>query len=424
MKVGIYTLGCKVNTYESEYVSSLLENHGYEICDFNEMCDIYIINTCTVTNTSDVKSRKIIRQAKKKNPDACIVAMGCFIQADKDNIIDEVDIAIGNKDKSKIVELIEKYLKEKEKIINLKDDFDDNFEDMFIKKYNNRTRAFVKIQDGCENFCSYCIIPFVRGKCRSKDFDLVVKEIKALVDNGFKEIVLTGIHTGNYGVDINTNFANLLREIVKIEGLKRLRISSIEINELTDEVLDIIKDNDVIVNHMHIPIQAASDNVLRLMNRKYNLDFFVDRINKIKTIKEDISITTDIIVGHPGETEEDFNSGIEVIKKIGFTKLHVFPYSKRNGTKAAEMEQIDEQIKKQRARTLLQLSKELELEYMKKHLETKVEVLIEINNGSYALGHTTNYLNVKIYNSKSNSEDLVRVKLKSIEYPFIIGNEE
>ena len=421
MKVGIYTLGCKVNTYESEFVSSLLENHGFQICDFNDICDIYIVNTCTVTNTSDVKSRKIIRQAKKRNPNACVVAMGCFIQADKDNIIEEVDIAIGNKDKSKIVELIEKYLKDKERTIDLHDGFDDNFEDMFIEKYNNRTRAFVKIQDGCENFCSYCIIPFVRGKCRSKEFSVAIKEIKTLVNNGFKEIVLTGIHTGNYGVDINTNFAELLREIVKIEGLCRLRISSIEINELTDEVLEIIKDNDVIVNHLHIPMQAASNNVLKLMNRKYNLEFFINRINKIKSIKNDISITTDIIVGFPGETEEDFNSGIEVIKNIGFTKLHVFPYSKRNGTKASLMEQIPEEIKKKRARSLLQLSKELEFNYIKKHLETEKEVLIETNNGDYALGHTTNYLNVKIYNCNKRSEDLVKVKLKSIEYPFIIG---
>ena len=424
MKVGIYTLGCKVNTYESEYVSSLLENHGYEICEFNDVCDIYIINTCTVTNTSDVKSRKIIRQAKKKNPDACIVAMGCFIQADKTNVIDEIDIAIGNKDKSKIIELIEEYFKSKERIINLQDDFDKHFEDMYIEKYNNRTRAFVKIQDGCENFCSYCIIPFVRGKCRSKNFDLVIKEIKTLVENGFKEVVLTGIHTGNYGVDINTNFATLLREIVKIDGLKRLRISSIEINELTDEVLDIIKENKIIVNHLHIPIQAASNNVLKLMNRKYDLEFFINRINKIKIIKEDISITTDIIVGHPGESDEDFNSGIEAIKKIGFTKLHVFPYSMRNGTKASLMIQIDEQIKKQRARTLLELSKQLELDYMKKYLDKEVEVLIETNNENYALGHTTNYLNVKIYNSNKRSGDLVKVRLKSIEYPFIIGTEE
>ena len=421
MKVGIYTLGCKVNTYESEYVISLLENHGYEIKDFNEICDIYIINTCTVTNTSDIKSRKIIRQARRKNPKACIIAMGCFIQADKYNVIDEIDIAIGNKDKSKIIELIDEYFKNKIKINNVIDNFDDSFEDMYIEKYSNKTRAFVKIQDGCENFCSYCIIPYVRGKCRSKDFDTVLTEIQTLVNNGFKEVVLTGIHTGNYGVDINKTFAELLNEIVKIKNLKRLRISSIEINELTDEVLDIIKNNDVIVNHLHIPIQAASDNVLTVMNRKYDLNKFKERIKKIRETKKDLNITTDIIVGHPGETEDDFISGIKVLKEIGFTKLHVFPYSKREGTKACIMEQIDETIKKKRAKELLKLSKELELKYMNEHLDKELEVLIEVNNGNYAIGHTANYLNIKIYNTLYKSGDLVKVKLKDIEYPFIIG---
>lgn len=421
MKFGIYTLGCKVNTYESEFVKSLLENHGYEFRNFDDICDIYIINTCTVTNTSDIKSRKIIRQARRRNKDACIVAMGCFIQASSDNIIGDIDIALGNKDKSRIVDLIEQYFETKNKIVDLKENFDEKFEDMFIEKYQNRTRAFVKIQDGCENFCSYCIIPYVRGKCRSKNFDLVIKEIKTLVGNGFKEIVLTGIHTGNYGVDINTNFASLLNSIVQIEGLKRLRISSIEINELTDEVLEIIKNNDVIVNHLHIPIQAASDHVLKIMNRKYDLEFFQNRIKKIREIKKDISITTDIIVGHPLESDEDFNSSIEVIKEIGFSKIHVFPYSKRNGTKAAEMLQVDESIKKARAKKLLELSKELEINYMNKFIGKNLEVLIETCNSEYSIGHTTNYLNVKIYSKKYKSEDLITVKSTKIEYPFIIG---
>lgn len=421
MKVGIYTLGCKVNSYESEFVRNLLENHGYEICDFTDICDIYIINTCTVTNTSDIKSRKIIRQARRRNKDACVIAMGCFIQASKDNIIDEIDIAIGNKDKSRILELIDKYYRDKQKINDLNKSFDDKFEDMFIENYKSKTRAFVKIQDGCENFCSYCIIPYVRGKCRSKDFNKVVNEIQLLTDNGFKEVVLTGIHTGNYGVDINKTFAELLRELVKIKKLKRLRISSIEINELTDEVLEIIKNNKVIVNHLHIPIQAASDNVLKLMNRKYTLSEFKNRIKKIKSIREDMNITTDIIVGFPQETDEDFESGLDVIKNIGFSKLHVFPYSKRDKTVASEMPQIDDKIKKERARALLQLSSYLETKYMEKHLGSTAEVLVETNNGKYALGHTTNYLNVKIYNSNAKSEDLINVKLTKIEYPFIIG---
>lgn len=421
MKVGIYTLGCKVNTYESEFVTSLLENHGYQICHFDEVCDIYIINTCTVTNTSDIKSRKIIRRAKRKNPNACVIAMGCYIQSDKDNIIDEVDIAIGNKNKSQIVTLIETYFRDKKKINTLDSNFDETFEDMSISKYNNKTRAFVKIQDGCENFCSYCIIPFVRGRCRSKKFNKVIEEVTTLTKNGFKEIVLTGIHTGNYGTDINTNFAALLRELVKIKGLERLRISSIEVNELTDEVLEIIKNNDIIVNHLHIPIQAASDHVLKLMNRKYDLQFFINKIEKIREIKKDISITTDIIVGHPGETDEDFEEGIKVLKQINFSKLHVFPYSKRNGTVAADMEQIDDSVKKKRARVLLNLSKELEINYMNNFIGKELNVLIEQNHDGYCVGHTTNYLNVKIYNQNFESETIVKVKLTKIEYPFIIG---
>lgn len=421
MKVGIYTLGCKVNTYESEFVTSLLENHGYQICHFDEVCDIYIINTCTVTNTSDIKSRKIIRRAKRKNPNACVIAMGCYIQSDKDNIIDEVDIAIGNRNKSQIVTLIETYFKDKQKINTLDSNFDETFEDMSISKYNNKTRAFVKIQDGCENFCSYCIIPFVRGRCRSKEFNKVIEEVTTLTKNGFKEIVLTGIHTGNYGTDINTNFAALLRGLVKIQGLERLRISSIEVNELTDEVLEIIKNNDVIVNHLHIPIQAASDHVLKLMNRKYDLQFFINKIKKIREIKKDISITTDIIVGHPGETNEDFEEGIKVLKQINFSKLHVFPYSKRNGTVAADMEQIDDSVKKKRARVLLNLSKELEINYMNNFIGKDLNVLIEQNHDRYCVGHTTNYLNVKIYNQNFESETIVKVKLTKIEYPFVIG---
>lgn len=422
MKVGIYTLGCKVNTYESEYVISELKKYNYEICDFNDICDIYIINTCTVTNTSDIKSKKIIRQARRRNKDACIVAMGCFIQANLNLKLDDVDIIIGNKDKSKIIELLDEYFIKKSKIINTFEEIDKNFEDMYIEKFESRTRAFVKIQDGCENFCSYCIIPYVRGKCRSKPFNTVLKEVNALVSNGYKEVVLTGIHTGNYGVDINKKFSDLLKELVKIKGLKRLRISSIEITELTDEVLEIIKDNEVIVNHLHIPLQAGSNKVLKIMNRKYDINYFIDRINYIKSIKKDISITTDIIVGHPLEDEKTFYDSLDIIKKIGFSKIHVFPYSKRDGTAASTMEQVDPVLKKNRTKELLKLSKNLEEEYMKKFLNQEIEVLIERNKDNYSYGHTTNYLNVKVL-GKYNSGSFIKVKITEINYPFCIGEE-
>ena len=272
MTFSIYTLGCKVNLYESEFVANLLKKNKYTEKEFSDFCDVYIINTCSVTNNADSKSMKMIRNAKKRNPEACIVAMGCFVEKSKDNLdkINEcADIIIGTKDKSKIVELLDKFFEDKKRITRLYDYLaKDSFEDMYIDNFASRTRAFVKIQDGCENFCSYCIIPFVRGKRRSKDFDKVIEEITSLVNNGYQEIVLTGIHTGSYGVDINSSFASLLREIVKIKELKRLRISSIEITELNDEVLALLREDNVIVDHLHIPLQSGCDKILKLMNRK------------------------------------------------------------------------------------------------------------------------------------------------------------
>ena len=419
--VGVLTLGCKVNTYESEFVIDKLKKSGYEIKDFNEVCDVYIINTCTVTNTSDIKSRKMIRNAIKKNPDACVVAMGCFIEANKDYNIEGLDIVIGNKDKSKIVELLDEYFTKKEQIKDLYKDIKLDFEDMNIDNFPGRTRAFVKIQDGCENFCSYCIIPFVRGKCRSKEKDKVINEITSLVKNGYYEVVLTGIHTGNYGVDLDTNFADLLKEIVKIKGLERLRISSIEITELTDEVLEVIKENEIIVDHLHIPLQAGSNEILKLMNRKYNLDYFFEKIEQIRVIRPNISITTDVIVGFPGETEEMFQKTIDTCKKLKFTKIHVFPYSERQGTKAIELpNHIEKQEKKKRARDLLEVSKELELKYFNKYLNKEVEVLIEEYKDGYSYGHTGNYLHVKI-NKKLKHNTFVKVKIKTIDYLYLIG---
>ena len=419
--VGILTLGCKVNTYESEYVINILKEHNYEIKSFDDVCDIYIINTCTVTNTSDIKSRKMIRNAIKKNPNACVVAMGCFIEANKDYQIEGLDIVLGNKDKSKIVDLLDEYFTKKEKIVKLYNDPKSQFEDMYITNFPGRTRAFVKIQDGCENFCSYCIIPFVRGKCRSKDKDKVISEIKALVNNGYQEVVLTGIHTGNYGVDLDTNFATLLKEIVKIEGLKRLRISSIEITELTDEVLEVLKTSPIIVDHLHIPLQAGSDEILKAMNRKYDLSYFFEKIKKIREIRPNISITTDVIVGFPGETTELFEQTIKTCRDLEFAKIHVFPYSERQGTKAMELpNHIEPTEKKRRARELLLVSKELEITYANKFLNKQVEVLIEEDKDGYSYGHTSNYLHVKI-NKKLKHNTFVTVTITKVDYPYCLA---
>ena len=419
--VGILSLGCKVNTYESEYIRNILEQRGYEIKDFTDKCDIYIINTCTVTNTSDTKSSKMLRRARKENPNAIIVAMGCFIESNKDNPIPGIDIVIGNRDKDKVPDLIDEYLKNKERIIRLYKGRTDIFEDMYITSFPGRTRAFVKIQDGCDNFCSYCIIPFVRGKCRSKDKDKVIEEITALVNNGYKEVVLTGIHTGSYGRDLDISFADLLNEIIKIEGLKRLRISSNAATELNEDVLNILKNSNIIVDHLHIPLHAGSNEILKSMNRKYDLKYFEDKIAEIRSIRPDISITTDIIVGFPGETEELFKETLNTVRRINFSKVHVFPYSERKGTKSERLpNKIPTNIKKDYVKRLIELSKELEIEYASKFIGKELEILVEQTKDGFSYGHTSNYLNVKVKGNLPHNE-LIKVKITSVDYPNVIG---
>lgn len=396
MKVSIYTLGCKVNAYESEYIIDLFRKNNYEICDFDDVCDVYIINTCTVTSNGDKKCKKMIHHARKLNPDACLVVCGCFIENSKDFNLDDVDIVVGNANKSKIFSFVEDFLKNKKRIVSKEDIMHAPFDEMEIDNSYNHTRAFVKIQDGCENYCSYCIIPFVRGRCRSKALPVAVHEIKTLVSKGFKEIVLTGIHTGNYGVEYGLRLSDLLEELVKIEGLKRLRISSIEITELDDGFLKML-ENSIICNHLHIPLQNGSERILKLMNRKYDKKYFLDKINKIREIRPDISITTDVIVGFPDETEEDFLENLDFIKKVNFSKIHTFPYSKREGTRAARMDnQIDSVTKKERVRKQIALSEYLERKYKEQFIGKTLDVLIEKYEDGYSYGYTSNYIYLKI----------------------------
>lgn len=403
MKVGICTLGCKVNTYESEFIINEFIKRGYQIGNFKDICDIYIINTCTVTNTSSVKSRKMISQAYRNNSDACIVVCGCYVEGEKFEDFPHANILIGNYGKSKIVDLVEEYLKNKKTIIMKADMNKVMFEDMEIDNCYDHTRAFVKIEDGCENFCTYCIIPYVRGRCRSKGYNKVLEEIDTLVKNDYKEIVLTGIHTGNYGRDINTNFSTLLKDILKIKNIKRLRISSIEITELDDDFLDLL-NNNVLCNHLHIPLQSGSDSVLQRMNRKYNKDDYLQIINKIRNVRKDIAITTDIIVGFPGESEEEFNECLSFAEQVGFSKIHVFPYSMRNNTKAATMkDQISEELKHSRVKKMLDLSRKLELKYKESFIGKEENVLIETVN-DYSYGWTTNYLKLKLPLSYKQNE--------------------
>ena len=411
MKVGIYTLGCKVNIYESEYVVSLLKNHGYEIVDFNTKADIYIINTCSVTNESDRKSRKFINQARKNNKDAVIVVMGCYSQVKSSDI--EADIVIGNKDKSMIVELIDEYLANNTKIKKIYNLRDTSFENMEIDKFDNHTRAFIKIQDGCNAFCSYCIIPFTRGNIRSKNIEDVICEVKKLVDNGYKEIILTGIHTGKYGIDNGSSLEELLEELLKIDGLYRLRLSSIEVNEITDNIINLIEKNDIMAKHLHIPLQSGSDKILSLMNRKYDVEYFVKKINDIRSRIPNISITTDLIVGFPGEEDKDFDDTLEILRKIKFMHIHTFPYSKRDGTKASLMSnQVNGNIKKKRVREVIEISNIEENNFYKNNIGNIYDGVVEVHSDKNIV-HTTNYIPV-IVDGKFNDNEIVKVKIKSV----------
>ena len=418
MKFLINTLGCKVNTYESNVIRDIFLNEGYE--ESNSNVDIAVINTCTVTNTSDSKSLKVIKHTIKNNPNAIVIVCGCFSQINPDRLKDMegVSIVLGNYNKSKIMDYINQYKKDKKQIIDVRELNDEKFECMKLNNFN-KTRAFVKIEDGCENFCSYCIIPYSRGKVRSKLMEDVLDEVNTLVSNGHREIVLTGIHTGHYGADIKEyDFSDLLNEICKIKGLERLRISSIEITELDDKFLETLKNNKIIVDHMHIPLQSGCDKTLKEMNRKYDVAYFKDKIKKIRSIRPNISITTDVIVGFPNETEDDFNTTVNTIKEIKFTKLHVFPFSVRKGTVAETMEnQIDEKTKKERVHILMDISKELELDYMNKFVGCEVEFIPEVLKDGYIIGHTGNYLQIKS-KIKSNGHETIKTTIKSIEYPY------
>lgn len=419
MKVGIYTLGCKVNIYESEYIINILKEHNYQVVPFDSPADIYIINTCTVTNTSDQKSEKMIRRARKQNKSAIIIVMGCHSQTTTKEI--DADIIIGNKDKSQIVNLIREYQQKQNKIKRIYNLEDIEFEDMYISKFNNHTRAFVKIQDGCDAFCTYCIIPYARGPIRSKDPKTVINEITSLVQNGYKEIILTGIHTGKYGKDIDYTFEKLLKDIIKIPNLYRLRISSIEINELTDDILSLIKDNKIIARHLHIPLQSGSDKILKLMERKYDVEFYQKKIEKIKNMIPNISITTDLIVGFPGEDDKSFQDTLNFLKKIKFTKIHTFPYSRRKKTKADTMpNQVDETTKKQRTKTVLELSNTLEQEFYKSNIGNIEEVIVEQTKNNTSNCYTSNYIKVQI-KKKLKPNTIISVKLEEVNNKKVIG---
>jgi|LGVE01.1.fsa_nt_gb threonylcarbamoyladenosine tRNA methylthiotransferase MtaB len=416
MKIGFYTLGCKVNTYETESIWELFKEKGFLRVKHNEFADVYIINTCTVTNAGDSKSRKAIRRLIKQNNEAVIAVMGCYSQMAPNDVfeIDGVDIVIGTKHREQIVKLVDKALIEREKILNVTDVSRYLvFDETHVTNFTENTRAFLKIQDGCNNFCSYCIIPFARGPVRSRDKNSILKETKDLVKNGYHEIVLTGIHTGGYGSDLEDySLYDLLVDLSKVDNLKRIRISSIEINELSDNILKLINDNSIFAKHLHIPLQSGSEEILKQMRRKYTKQDFEDMITNIRNIIPNIAITTDVIVGFPGETDTQFIEMYDFIKKISFSELHVFPYSRRSGTTAGKMKnQINGTIKSYRVNQLIKLNEELAEKYINKDFSKQLSVLFETSDEMFTYGHSDTYIYVKVPRNTILHNEIVKCEI-------------
>ena len=396
MKFNIVTFGCKVNQYESNMMKERMLSSNFFYVENISEANIIVVNTCSVTNVADKKCLKMIRRIKREYPNSILVVAGCSSQ-NKQEIYEnlDIDILIGNKDKSKIDILLKEYIKTHKRYVKFYNNRKLDFEDMLISDYNH-IRAFIKIEDGCDNFCSYCIIPYVRGSVRSKNFETVIKEAKLLTQKGHKEIVLTGIHTGHY-MDNDYDLTDLINELSKIEDLLRIRISSIEITELNDKFLNMLSTNKKVCDHLHIPLQAGSDEILKKMNRKYDLKYYEEKIKKIRMIRPDISITTDIIVGFPYETDKLFNETLEFARKMNFSKIHVFPYSIRLGTSAANMpNQVDESIKKERVKKLMDLSKTMEKEYYNKFVGKELDILVEECDNNVSIGHSSNYLMIRL----------------------------
>lgn len=431
--VAFHTLGCKVNHYETEGIWQLFQEAGYERTDFEKMADVYIINTCTVTNTGDKKSRQIIRRAIRKNPDAVVAVTGCYAQTAPAEILDipGVDIVIGTQDRVKLLEYVRQYEKNREPINGVGNIMKARvFEELDVPAFTDRTRASLKIQEGCNNFCTFCIIPWARGLLRSRGPEDVIKQAQQLVDAGYKEIVLTGIHTGGYGEDLKDyNFAMLLRELdQKVGGLKRIRISSIEASQITDELIEVLDKSDKIVRHLHIPLQSGSDSVLKRMRRKYTTEFYVDRLNRLKVALPGLAVTSDVIVGFPGETEEEFMETYNLIRDNKFSELHVFPYSKRTGTPAARMEdQVDEEVKNDRVHRLISLSDQLAKEYASNYEGDILEVIPEeqftegTERTDLYVGYTDNYLKVVFPGNDEMIGKIVKVKIAKAGYPYNEG---
>lgn len=418
-KIAFTTLGCKVNLYDTEAMIELFEKEGYQIVDFDNIADIYVINTCTVTNLGDKKSRQMIRRAKTLNPDSIIVATGCYSQVAPDEVakIEGINIVIGTKNRLEIVETVKKYEQQHKKdILNTVSDImkERSFEPLSISDLKDRTRAYLKIQEGCNRFCTYCIIPYARGPVRSRQPEDVISEVKKLAQNGFKEIVLTGIHILSYGVDLkNTNFIDIIKKVHNVDGIERIRFSSIEPLVITDEFIQEIKKLPKVCNHYHLSLQSGSNNTLSRMKRQYTKEQYKNALKKLREAFDDVAITTDVIVGFPGETEEDFIESYNFVKEMKISKVHAFPYSPKKGTKAASFEnQISNDVKNKRNKQMIELSNSLNIQFLQSMLNKTVPVLFEKKreDGLFE-GHTTNYITVCVKTDKDLKNKILNVKL-------------
>lgn len=419
--VAFHTLGCKVNFYDTEAIWQLFKNEGYEQVDFEQTADVYVINTCTVTNTGDKKSRQMIRRAIRRNPEAIVAVTGCYAQTSPAEImaIPGVDMVIGTQDRDKIIPIVKQFETDRQPINAVRNIMKTRqFEELDVPDFADRTRAFLKIQEGCNNFCTFCIIPWSRGLMRSREPLSVIAQAEQLVAAGYQEIVLTGIHTGGYGEDIEDySLAKLLWDLDKVEGLKRIRISSIEASQITDEVIEVLKSSDKMCRHLHIPLQAGDDRVLARMRRKYTTAEFASKIERLHEIMPDVAITTDVIVGFPGETEEMFRNGVAFMERMKFSEMHVFPYSKRTGTPAARMEdQVDEEIKNTRVHELIDLSEKMQLAYAQQFVGQVLEVIPERTykgapDSGLFMGYSDNYVQLVFQGSEDMIGQVCRVKV-------------
>lgn len=426
-KIASYALGCKVNQYESEAIAELFAEKGYEVVSVEDKADIYVINTCTVTNFGDKKSRQLIRKVKRQNPDAVVAVVGCYAQTAPAELeaVEGVNLVIGTKDKGKIVELTEQYHKE-QGICNYVTDImhERTFEPLSIQKLENRTRAYLKIQDGCSQFCSYCIIPYARGPIRSRNPEDVLAEVHRLADNGFREVVLTGIHVASYGKDRkDTSLLEIIKAVHEVEGIDRIRFSSIEPNVVTEDFAKTMAELPKICDHFHLSLQSGCDKTLKEMNRKYDTEKYRQAVALLRKYLPDVAITTDVIVGFPGETEEDFTKSCDFAKEMEFSKIHVFPYSPKKGTPAAERkDQLQNSVKQERSHTLIAIAENMTEAFLQQHVGKELLVLFEraIEEGIYE-GHTTNYIKVHAKSDKDISNSILSVKLTAWDGEIALG---